>query len=344
MGARWYQPSSGTFLSRDTVFGELRTPFTLNRYTYGINNPVGYWDPDGHKVCRSMADKGCYRDPEYVKSVKKTQERQTNHFAKIEGIDSPTKSTTPAAVPSIGPISIAEVDAAIANLEITSFGGGSVPSPGQSGSIDSPEGLPQIDFGQAIALEAAAKAPGYYQDIYGNVVYVKGNGTVAWKNRIGGADGPRIGSTNRTLRTIVFGATVGEGAARARAARYGRIIPWAATILDGYGNYQENSIPGRSDAIVILDTSAETAAKAGGAWAAGKAGCALGTYMGGSFASVYGAPVGCFVVGGAAAIGGGMGADWMYDSWTNTSAKSPTITYDEMFDMIEEISPKTEPA
>ncbi|MEZ5378230.1 MAG: LamG-like jellyroll fold domain-containing protein [Acidimicrobiales bacterium] len=47
MGARWYQPSSATFLSRDTYSGELVTPFTLNRYTYALNNPNKYWDPDG---------------------------------------------------------------------------------------------------------------------------------------------------------------------------------------------------------------------------------------------------------------------------------------------------------
>ena len=32
---------------RDTVLGELRTPISLNRYTYGANNPLAFWDPDG---------------------------------------------------------------------------------------------------------------------------------------------------------------------------------------------------------------------------------------------------------------------------------------------------------
>jgi RHS repeat-associated protein len=43
MGARWYQPSSATFQTRDTYQGELHTPFTLNRYTYALNNPNRYW-------------------------------------------------------------------------------------------------------------------------------------------------------------------------------------------------------------------------------------------------------------------------------------------------------------
>ncbi|MCP4307721.1 MAG: hypothetical protein GY788_23180, partial [bacterium] len=28
-------------------FGQLRTPVSLNRYTYGYANPLLYWDPDG---------------------------------------------------------------------------------------------------------------------------------------------------------------------------------------------------------------------------------------------------------------------------------------------------------
>ena len=71
MAARWYQPSSATFLSRDTYAGEVKTPFTLNRYTYGVNNPVRFWDPTGRSweyvpevyddcytmACRDLLDK-----------------------------------------------------------------------------------------------------------------------------------------------------------------------------------------------------------------------------------------------------------------------------------------------
>ncbi|MGH2358836.1 MAG: RHS repeat-associated core domain-containing protein, partial [Candidatus Limnocylindria bacterium] len=47
MGARWYDPAAGGFLSRDTVFGQLSTPVSLNRYTYAFADPMSYFDPDG---------------------------------------------------------------------------------------------------------------------------------------------------------------------------------------------------------------------------------------------------------------------------------------------------------
>jgi len=47
MGARWYEPSWATFVSRDSYSGMLRTPISLNRYTYAHANPLAYWDPLG---------------------------------------------------------------------------------------------------------------------------------------------------------------------------------------------------------------------------------------------------------------------------------------------------------
>jgi RHS repeat-associated protein len=47
MGARWYMPETGGFTSRDTVFGMLKTPVSLNRYTYANGDPLEYFDPDG---------------------------------------------------------------------------------------------------------------------------------------------------------------------------------------------------------------------------------------------------------------------------------------------------------
>lgn len=52
MGARWYQPSSATFTSRDDVFGQLHTPISLNRYTYANGDPLEFFDPTGEASIR----------------------------------------------------------------------------------------------------------------------------------------------------------------------------------------------------------------------------------------------------------------------------------------------------
>jgi RHS repeat-associated protein len=57
MAARWYQPSTGTFLTRDTYPGEVGVYATLNRYTYAINNPLTYSDPTGRKAMSDLP--GC---------------------------------------------------------------------------------------------------------------------------------------------------------------------------------------------------------------------------------------------------------------------------------------------
>ena len=46
-GARYYDSSIGRFLTRDPLNGRLKTPQSLNRYTYCVNNPVKYIDPWG---------------------------------------------------------------------------------------------------------------------------------------------------------------------------------------------------------------------------------------------------------------------------------------------------------
>jgi RHS repeat-associated protein len=46
--ARYYNPTTGRFLSEDSFRGYLDNPLSLNLYTYCGNNPVRYYDPDGH--------------------------------------------------------------------------------------------------------------------------------------------------------------------------------------------------------------------------------------------------------------------------------------------------------
>ncbi|WP_261854536.1 RHS repeat-associated core domain-containing protein, partial [Clostridium folliculivorans] len=46
--ARYYEPESGRFLTRDSYLGNVMQPLTLNRYAYALNNPMMYTDPSGH--------------------------------------------------------------------------------------------------------------------------------------------------------------------------------------------------------------------------------------------------------------------------------------------------------
>jgi RHS repeat-associated protein len=48
MGARWYSPVFGRFISPDSIVLRPGDPQTLNRYAYGRNNPLRYTDPTGH--------------------------------------------------------------------------------------------------------------------------------------------------------------------------------------------------------------------------------------------------------------------------------------------------------
>jgi RHS repeat-associated protein len=46
--ARYYEPGTGRFLTRDSYLGNTMNPLTLNRYDYTGNNPVMNIDPSGH--------------------------------------------------------------------------------------------------------------------------------------------------------------------------------------------------------------------------------------------------------------------------------------------------------
>lgn len=48
MNARFYNPSTGRFLSQDTYSGNAYDPWTQNLYSYCGNNPVNMVDPTGH--------------------------------------------------------------------------------------------------------------------------------------------------------------------------------------------------------------------------------------------------------------------------------------------------------
>jgi RHS repeat-associated protein len=55
--ARWYNPSTGVFLSRDPFPGVDTVPQSLHPYAYTHNNPVNATDPSG--MCRAGGDDWC---------------------------------------------------------------------------------------------------------------------------------------------------------------------------------------------------------------------------------------------------------------------------------------------
>lgn len=50
MNARYYDPELKRFTSVDAWSGDMSRPQTLNKYSYVINNPLGYNDPSGNKL------------------------------------------------------------------------------------------------------------------------------------------------------------------------------------------------------------------------------------------------------------------------------------------------------
>lgn len=48
MNARFYLPEIGRFASADSIVPDTANPQSYNRYSYVRNNPLNYFDPDGH--------------------------------------------------------------------------------------------------------------------------------------------------------------------------------------------------------------------------------------------------------------------------------------------------------
>ena len=53
MGARWYDPQLGRWISPDTIVPDPANPQSLNRYSYVLGNVMQYVDPNGHIACLS---------------------------------------------------------------------------------------------------------------------------------------------------------------------------------------------------------------------------------------------------------------------------------------------------
>jgi RHS repeat-associated protein len=59
MGARWYDPYTNRWVSPDTIIPDPTNPQSLNRYSYSLESPLTYTDPDGHcPICALLAAGG----------------------------------------------------------------------------------------------------------------------------------------------------------------------------------------------------------------------------------------------------------------------------------------------
>jgi RHS repeat-associated protein len=75
MHARWYQPGTGTFTSRDTMTLDPNPSVQANRYTYANASPLTHTDPTGHASVTSrsngqtcFSDGNCYSDNQILYS------------------------------------------------------------------------------------------------------------------------------------------------------------------------------------------------------------------------------------------------------------------------------------
>ena len=55
VNARYYNSTTGRFITEDTYIGKYYDPLSLNRYTYCHNNPLRYTDPSGHGLFSFLA-------------------------------------------------------------------------------------------------------------------------------------------------------------------------------------------------------------------------------------------------------------------------------------------------
>ncbi|MCD1258265.1 S8 family serine peptidase [Paenibacillus athensensis] len=60
--ARYYDPANQRFLTEDAYAGDLKTPLSLNQFTYAFNNPLTNGDPTGH-YCEATVNGVHYSHP-----------------------------------------------------------------------------------------------------------------------------------------------------------------------------------------------------------------------------------------------------------------------------------------
>ena len=71
--ARYYDPTIGRYISRDSYEGEITNPLSLNLYTYVENDPLSYVDPSGHSLIGAVISIGISIATSIYSSSKKSR-------------------------------------------------------------------------------------------------------------------------------------------------------------------------------------------------------------------------------------------------------------------------------
>ena len=70
-GSRWYDGSLGRFIQPDSIIPDRYSPQSWDRYSYALNNPIKFTDPDGHRACELACDGDTIYTIAVVDSIKK---------------------------------------------------------------------------------------------------------------------------------------------------------------------------------------------------------------------------------------------------------------------------------
>jgi RHS repeat-associated protein len=74
--ARWYDPLTGRFIQADSIIPAPSNPLAWDRYAYGMNSPINYTDPSGHKACEDQGNGTvCTNDRPLEKSSEEIDKR-----------------------------------------------------------------------------------------------------------------------------------------------------------------------------------------------------------------------------------------------------------------------------